>query len=175
MFVRFCSTSVIWTGAVLLLVKVMPPTVGKNLLLRLSVDSLVTSEAVIVVNELKDSKDSVIERRANFLRLDVKIVILFCFPIFYYPDVVFGSRESQLFLADRRLAAPAFLAAPASDVGQQQARSEPSGSSSPQPACPQPPEVRLEVGISRPADPVYLARWQIRKGGYGRKGSQGAA
>ena len=33
---------------------------------------------------------------------------------------------------------------------------------------------RSEVGTSRPADPGYLDEGQIRKGGYGRKGSQGA-
>lgn len=51
----------------------------------LSVDSLVMTVIVVVIDE---SKDSLIKRRAVFLRMDVNLVIFYRSPKSFNPDVV---------------------------------------------------------------------------------------
>ena len=54
----------------------------------LTVDSLMPSMVVVVINE---SLDSAVERRPVFLWQDVNILIFYCFPKPFDPDIVFSS------------------------------------------------------------------------------------
>ena len=53
-----------------------------------TVDSLVTTVVVVVVNKSLDSKEQI---RAVFLRLDVNILIFYRFTKSFYPDIVFST------------------------------------------------------------------------------------
>ena len=57
-----------------------------------TVDSLVTTVIVIVINESLDSKEQV---RAVFLQLDVNVLVFYRFPKSFNPNVVFGAASAS--------------------------------------------------------------------------------
>ena len=72
----------------LFLVKTKLPDECKACLVLCTVDSLVTTVVVVVVNKSLDSKEQI---RAVFLRLDVNILVFYRFLKSFYPDIVFST------------------------------------------------------------------------------------